>query len=169
MNMLIVFAAKHLFLISIIVAGWYFFTLPNTLKKKFSALTLASFALAFVVAKLLGAIFNDPRPFVSNHVIPLIAHSADNGFPSDHTLLTMAIASVVFVYNRKLGIVLGIISFIVGFSRVLAGVHHQIDIIGAMGIAIVSVAGIVIGTKRAKAYKIVRLINTKEKLKPRSK
>ncbi len=53
----------------------------------------------------------------------------------------MAIASLVFIYNRKLGSLLAVISFIVGFSRVLAGIHHPIDIIGAMGIAIVAVVG----------------------------
>ena len=142
MNFLIIFAAKYLFLVSIILAGWFFITLSNPIKKKFISLALVSFVFAFGLAKLIGAIFNDPRPFVSDHVSPLINHVADNGFPSDHTLLTMTIASVVFAYNRKLGIVLGILSVIVGFSRVLAGIHHPIDILGAMGIAIIAVAGI---------------------------
>ncbi len=142
MNLLIIFAAKYLFLVSILLAGWFFFTLNNILKKKFFTLTLASSVLAFGIAKLLGAIFNNPRPFVLDHVKPLITHAADNGFPSDHTLLAMTIASVVFVYNRKLGIVLAVISFAVGYSRVLAGVHHFIDIVGAIGIAIVTVLAI---------------------------
>lgn len=144
MNFLIVFAAQYLFFVSIIIVGWFFVTLKNNLKKKFITLSLVSSVFTFAVAKLLGVIFNDPRPFVTDHIRPLISHAADNGFPSDHTLLTMVIASVVFVYNRKLGILLAVISFIVGFSRVLAGIHHPIDILGAMIIAIIAV----VGTKR---------------------
>lgn len=55
----------------------------------------------------------------------MLYHVADNGFPFDHTWLTMVIASVVFVYNRKFGILFAVISFIVGFSRVLAGIHQK--------------------------------------------
>ena len=150
MNLLIIFAVKYLFLASIILIGWFFFTLSNPIKKKFAGFALTSLGLSFVLAKLLGALFNDPRPFVSDHVQPLIAHVADNGFPSDHTLLTMAIASIVFVYHRKLGILLAISAFIVGYARVLAGLHHMIDIIGAIVIAIAAVAGVFFGIRRLK-------------------
>ena len=142
MNIVIVLAAQYLFLASIVLFGWFFLTLTSTVKKKFLTLTLVSFPFALGIAKLSGAVFNDPRPFVSDNIKPLISHVADNGFPSDHALLTMAIASVVFVYNRKFGLLLATISFIVGFSRVLAGIHHPIDILGAMIIAIVAVGGI---------------------------
>jgi undecaprenyl-diphosphatase len=148
MNVLIVFAAKYLFLVSILIFGWFFFTLPSTLKKKFATFTLAAFMLSFALAKLLSTIFNDPRPFVSDLVTPLISHAADNGFPSDHTLLTMTIASVVFIYNRKLGILLAGTALVVGFARILAGVHHTIDVLGAVAIAITSVAMIRVLNKK---------------------
>lgn len=140
MTLLIIFVAKYLFFVSILLASWFFLILPHTSKKKFTVFTLAAFIFSFALAKLLGAIFNDPRPFVSDHITPLIAHTADNGFPSDHTLLTMTIASVVFVYHRKLGILLALVAFLVGYARVLAGIHHVVDIIGAMVIAIAAVA-----------------------------
>ncbi len=72
------------------------------------------------------------------HVQPLITHAADNGFPSDHTLLTMTIASILFLYNKRLGIVLAILAVIVGYSRVLAKVHHPVDIFGSIVIAIIA-------------------------------
>lgn len=98
-----------------------------------------SILVALALAKLIGAIFNDPRPFVSDHITPLIAHASDNGFPSDHTLLTMTIASVVFVYHRKLGILLALVAFLVGYARVLAGTHHMIDIVDAIVIALAAI------------------------------
>lgn len=92
--------------------------------------------MALVVGKILNHDIQDPRPFVVKHITPLVAHAADNGFPSDHTLLTMTIASIVFVYNKKLGIILGAISLCVGLARVFAQIHHLEDIIGSIIIAI---------------------------------
>lgn len=136
MDFLIVFAAKYLFLASLLLLVYFFFTLKNQLRKKFAIFTFASFTLAYLLAKLLGSFLYNPRPFVSDQITPLVAHAADNGFPSDHTLLTATIAAVVIVYNRKLGLVLFTLSIAVGFARVLAGIHHPIDIIGAVAIAI---------------------------------
>ena len=36
------------------------------------------------VVKLAGALYAHPRPFVVFHAAPLVAHAADNAFPSDH-------------------------------------------------------------------------------------
>ena len=102
-------------------------------------LSLISFPLTYILAKIAGYIIHDSRPFVVEHIKPLIAHAADNGFPSDHTLLTSVIASVIFAYNKKLGMVLFAISIAIGSARVLAGIHHPLDIVGAMVISIVAV------------------------------
>ena len=139
MNELIILTAKYVFLISVSVYVIYGIILWKKNKKKLKQylfLSVISFPLTLVIAKLSGLVIHDPRPFVVEHVKPLIAHAADNGFPSDHTLLTMAIASIVFVYNKKLGIVLFTIASLIGTARVLAQIHHPLDIIGATVIAI---------------------------------
>jgi len=102
-------------------------------------LSLVAFPLALAVAKVLNLFIKNPRPFVVEHMKPLIDHAADNGFPSDHTLLTMTIAAIVFVYHRKLGIALAFCALVVGWARVMAKVHHPIDIVGSIIIAIVAV------------------------------
>ena len=76
-------------------------------------------------------------PFVENNFVPLIAHAADNGFPSDHTLFGAAIASVIFLFDKKWGTGLFMLAFLVGVSRVLAGVHHFVDIAGSLLITII--------------------------------
>ncbi len=139
MNELIIFAAKYLFLVSIVIIGIFFLSLPKADKKKMFLLGLVSGVISLVLLKISAMIVQDPRPFVVNHVIPLIPHAADNGFPSDHTLITMWLATVVFLFNKRLGIVLMIISLIVGIARVLALVHHPVDIVGSVGIAIISI------------------------------
>lgn len=70
---------------------------------------------------------------------PLFPHSIDNGFPSEHVLLAIIVAGVVFAYNRKLGVILAILGLVVGSARVLANVHHPIDIIGGVTIALISI------------------------------
>lgn len=92
--------------------------------------------MAYLIAKISALFINDPRPFVARHIQPLIPHVADNGFPSDHTLLTMTIASIIYAYNKKLGVALFVIAGLIGITRVLANIHHPLDIIGATVIAI---------------------------------
>jgi undecaprenyl-diphosphatase len=47
----------------------------------------------------------------------------------------MVVAEIVFVYSRKLGVLLGILAVLVGVSRVMARVHYPLDIVGSIGIA----------------------------------
>lgn len=102
-------------------------------------LSALSLPFAFLVGKLLSRLISSPRPFVVEGTLPLFPHGADNGFPSDHTLLVMTVAAIIFVYNRKLGVMLGILGLLVGGARILAKVHHPIDIVGAAVIGIISV------------------------------
>ena len=136
LNFLIIIVAKYFYLISIFIVGVFFLKVKTLRKKQFATLAIPSLILTYLVAKLSGLFIKDPRPFVVEHIKPLIAHTADNGFPSDHTLLTMAIASIVFAYNKKLGIVLFVIGVLIGTARVLTNIHHPLDIIGATIIAI---------------------------------
>lgn len=142
MNLIIIFFATNVFPISIAIFVLYVGYLWRKNKEKclsLARLSLISFPLTYLLAKIAGYIIHDPRPFVVEHIKPLIAHAADNGFPSDHTLLTSVIASVIYVYNKKLGMVLFVISIAIGSARVLAGIHHPLDIVGAMVISIVAV------------------------------
>ncbi len=50
----------------------------------------------------------------------------------------MTIASVIFTYNQKIGGLLIVLSLLVGISRVLAHVHHGIDIVGSVVIALMT-------------------------------
>ncbi len=82
------------------------------------------------------ALYFDPRPFVAGHFTPLLYHIPDNGFPSDHLLLVSVIAMIGTYWNKKLGAVLWILAVIIAIARVYVGVHHVIDVVGSMVIAI---------------------------------
>jgi undecaprenyl-diphosphatase len=136
MNTIIIFCASYLYLVSIALYALVLLQSPK--KKRLSIIWLSalSFPLTFIIGKLSGYLISSPRPFVTEHIKPLIAHVADNGFPSDHTLLTMTIATVIFIYHKKVGIVLFILALLVGTARVVGQIHHPLDIIGASAIAI---------------------------------
>ncbi|HEV2340114.1 MAG TPA: phosphatase PAP2 family protein [Patescibacteria group bacterium] len=153
MNLIIILIAQYLFWVSIAIFVLYLgYLWKNKTAKLFSLVTLTviSFPLTYIIAKISGYFINDPRPFVVEHIKPLIPHAADNGFPSDHMLLTMALASVVFVYNRKLGITLTIVALCVGTARILAHIHHVEDILGSAVIAICATFAVYATSKSQK-------------------
>ncbi|MDD5165575.1 MAG: undecaprenyl-diphosphatase [Candidatus Pacebacteria bacterium] len=137
-DLIFIFGAKYLFVLSCIIAGWYFLTQSRPQQKKLVIFGLLSFILAYLLATLANHIYYDPRPFVVDGIAPLIPHAPDNGFPSDHTLLVSAIAAVFCFFNKKISAWLWIIALCVGISRVYVGVHHITDIVGSIAISIVS-------------------------------
>ena len=138
MNALVIFLAQYLVIVSGLIAVIAAVFSEKTVRNNIIKLAILSFVIAFLVAFVAGALYYDPRPFAAGNIEPLFPHQADNGFPSDHTLIAMVISSTVFVFRRKLGIVLGILGILVGISRVLSHVHHPIDIVGSVFIAIVA-------------------------------
>ncbi len=138
MDALIIFCATYL-IWAILVAGVVYVFFTHELKR-FVVSAVASLGLAFVLGRAAEMLWYNPRPFVVGDFAPLIPHAANNGFPSDHMLMAATIASIVFVYNRRLGVVLGAAAVAVGAARVLAGVHHVVDLAGAALIAVAVVA-----------------------------
>jgi len=91
--------------------------------------------LAIVVGSIIGVLWDRPRPFVG-HFTPLFAHDADASFPSDHLLFLGALTAGAWLGWRPLGVLAGIISVVVGFARVYAGVHYIEDVLGGFVIGI---------------------------------
>lgn len=132
MDAFFIFAAEYLYIISVAALAVYFLR-----QRRDSWLRMALFAIpAGLFALALGTLGNhlyfDPRPFVVGHFTPLVPHTPDNGFPSDHTLLVSAVAMIGTLWNRCLGIVLWVLALIVAVARVYVGLHHVIDVIGSI-------------------------------------
>jgi undecaprenyl-diphosphatase len=94
--------------------------------------------LAYLLAKVLGHLIVDPRPYLVEHVRPLIPVAHDNGFPSDHTLLAAVLTASLWWIDRRL-----LPAFAVGTALVLLGrlgiaAHHTIDVLGSVSIATVA-------------------------------
>lgn len=137
-NFLIIFGAKYLFLAIIVICVFYFLKQSRIRQKQMAVLGAVSLPFTYVIAKIAGLFYYDPRPFVESGIAPMIPHAADNGFPSDHTLICAGLAAMLYSFNKKAGILAWIITLMVGFFRVFAGLHHLIDVLGSIIIAIIA-------------------------------
>lgn len=132
LNLLIIIGAKYILFLSVAIAGIYFFRLSLEKKKELIIFSLAFMPLAYLAVWIVSLFYNNPRPFVVGGFVPLIPHGPDNGFPSDHALLSSALAMAIYFFDKKIGSVLMLLAIVISVSRVLAGVHHITDVSGSL-------------------------------------
>jgi len=123
-----------------ILAIYLFLLLIWNFKKYCSAVILALFSgvLARGITELIRFLWVHPRPFVNNHVNLLIEHINSASFPSGHASFFFAISIVLFFYNKKLGTLFFIASFLISGARVYCGIHWPYDILGGFLVGIIS-------------------------------
>jgi undecaprenyl-diphosphatase len=105
------------------------------------AWALAGGVIALVLNVPVRALVARPRPFVElpGQVKPLMDHSANGSFASDHATFTMAVAVGLLLVHRKYGLIAGALALVEGFLRVFMGVHYPSDIIGGYALAAATV------------------------------
>lgn len=139
MHTFITCIANYLLVVPVLVVLIYFFKLDGNARKKFIIITLIVAVLALLIAKIGSWLYYNPRPFVAGNFPPYFYHPNNNGFPSDHTLFAASLAFILYVYNHRVGAVLLLMAIAIGLARVISGVHHLIDIVGAIAVALVAV------------------------------
>ncbi|HVA71017.1 MAG TPA: phosphatase PAP2 family protein [Acidimicrobiales bacterium] len=139
MDSIIRFVAGYFFIISIVVVALYWLRAKMSVKISLGWHLVVGGVLALVLARIAGHLYYDPRPFVTHHLVPLIAHAADNGFPSDHALLCSFLAFTMLLYSRRTALLLIIIALLVSWARVAAHLHNPRDIVGSFVFAAVAV------------------------------
>lgn len=124
------------FLIIIVI----FFLINNFKKyKKMAAYAFfSSFTAKFLVSEIIRFFYSKPRPFVGGSANLLINKIATPAFPSGHASFFFAIATIIYMRNKKLGILSFLLCVLMGISRVYVGVHWPADIIGGAFVGIAS-------------------------------
>lgn len=126
---MIVFAGEYLgyILLGLLLVAW----LKNF--KKYLPLFwqgLAAVILARgIITEAIRFLWHRSRPFVEQNFIPLIPHADTASFPSGHAAFFFAIGTVLYLHNKKTGIVFLAGSTLIGIARILAGVHWPSDVI----------------------------------------
>lgn len=139
MDSITIFCAKYLLVVSVVLILFIWARLSKDKKIAFIIYLAMAGLFAYLIAKIGSALFYDPRPFVSKGISPLIAHSADNGFPSDHAWFTATLAAFLWKYSKNLAYLAGLVAVVVAIARVHANVHSPIDVIAGLIIGVVAV------------------------------
>lgn len=135
MDLLIIFAAKYLVFIIALIAAFVFARATQEQRRFFIASGLVATVVGFLLVLLAGHLYFHHRPFAVYHITPLVSHPDDNGFPSEHTFISMLMAFVVAQIAWRWGLGMFVLALAVGWGRIAAQVHWPIDIVGGTVIA----------------------------------
>ncbi len=129
MDSAIVFFATSLPWILIFFAVVYFILLHRNLLR-FGMVFFTTLFSLMVTDVLKWAIFRHPRPFSAlPEVVTLIHITPYDSFPSGHATAFAALATGIFIYNKKVGTMFIVGALLIGAARIAAGIHYPIDIL----------------------------------------
>lgn len=125
-------------------------------KHRINTLFLGILAVVFsrgIATPLIKFLYERPRPFVELELNSLVSHEITSSFPSGHIAFIIPIVITLWYINKPAGGWFFAGAFLIGISRVAAGVHWPTDILGGflIGVACFYLAQMVI--KRASTHK----------------
>lgn len=155
MNQLMIFGANYPLVLVPPIMLFVYFRAPKNQRRQLLLRGIIVLILGIVLAKVAGMVYNEPRPFVVEHVRPLIPHPADNGFPSDHTLTISSIALLLAPFSLPAAGATLLLAAIVGAARVGCHLHSVVDVSASFLFAILanSVALLVVRPRQPHAVK----------------
>jgi len=99
---------------------------------------VAAILARFLIVEIIRYFQPRPRPFINNHIHLLIERVNQSSFPSGHAAFFFGLATVVYFYNKKAGILFFIFAFLISIFRVFTGVHWPLDILAGAIVGIFS-------------------------------
>lgn len=126
----------------VVIAGYaLLFCVPKGHRFESYARILMAGLTAYLLAKLLGAVYqpSGERPFEILGVAPGASYLNNPGFPSDHALFAAFLTFAVWFETRKKGlaIAMAVFTVLLCVGRVLALVHTPLDVTGGILVAAV--------------------------------
>jgi membrane-associated phospholipid phosphatase len=91
-----------------------------------SLLFLSGFC-TWLATLVLKQIFMIPRPFLYLGITPVVSET-NFSFPSNHASFFAALAVVTLFLDKRVGIFVSACAVLIGFSRIVLGVHTPLDI-----------------------------------------
>lgn len=90
---------------------------------------------------ILKPIFQVTRPFTFIENVRVIGpwHPSPYSFPSTTTMLAFGLALPIFLHEKKFGIFLLILAFLVGFSVIYTGFHTPLDVLAGIFFSLIFV------------------------------
>lgn len=143
---LIVFLAAYLqyFLVAAFLLLLYFSAYSRREKIYIFGVAATSMIVARLgITEIIRFFYHRPRPFLMLQVNKLLSSGwiyfdKEWSFPSGHSAFFFAMATAIYLYNKKWGIWFFIAAFLMNISRIVAGVHYPSDILGGMIIGVLT-------------------------------
>ncbi len=138
---LIKVAADYMLIVLVFIGAYaLIFKIPKRKRFKAYCRILVAGLTAYLLAKLVGSIFQPEalRPFEMIGKAAGASYLNNAGFPSDHVLFAAAITCAVWFETKQktLTWILAVMVVIIGVGRVLALVHTPLDVIGGVVFAL---------------------------------
>lgn len=138
---IVIFLASHLQYILGIAFLFLLYLSAYPRRHKFYIfwVTIVSVVIARLgITEIIRFFYHRPRPFM---VFPIQHLLTDNewSFPSGHSTFFFAMATAIYLYNKRWGMWFFIVAILINVSRVIAGVHYPSDILGG------AIIGVIIG------------------------
>jgi len=95
--------------------------------------------VALSASQIILLFWQHPRPDVIGLGHTWISHAADSSFPSDHATVFVSVGLALFLDGSAvIGGATLVVGVLVAWARILLGVHFPLDMLGSIGVAIVS-------------------------------
>ncbi len=139
LDALFVFLAKYLPYLLVLIFLYLVLREPKRWKRMLFFIEAATAVILArgILTELIRFFYPVNRPFQLLNFEPLLTDNAP-AFPSGHAAFFFALAAVILFWDRRWGIWFGLAAIVIGISRIVAGVHWPLDVLGGAGVGILS-------------------------------
>ena len=144
MNPVFFFLAQYMiFLMGLALVVYWLIGRSSGHNRMMVVCAILSVIVAEAAGKLASMLHHNLQPFAElDQVNQLVIKEVGNSFPSDHTIVCMAIGVTLWLFQGKRGFIWGVIAALVAVSRVGVGVHYPADVL--VGSLIAAVTAIIV-------------------------
>lgn len=126
--------------------------------RKCGILMLISMLIGVILGNgIIKNIVRRDRPcWIDESIALLIKNPSDFSFPSGHTLASFEAAIMIFLFNKKYGVLAIMVALLIAFSRLYLFVHFPTDVLGGAILGTAISIGVYYGAKKILDSKSIK-------------